>query len=82
MRNVPSVWRIVAQGFGAPFAFVEGTAMKGAFVILLSGLLLGGCFDNSNHPGKDSDPSKPSLQMQHPAESPAAQLAPDKDSDN
>lgn len=56
--------------------------MKGSFIILLSGLLLGGCFDNSNHPGKDSDPSKPSLQMQQPAESPAAQLAPNKDSDN
>ncbi|MCU1720239.1 MULTISPECIES: hypothetical protein [Pseudomonas] len=57
--------------------------MKSASVFLLSGLLLlGGCFDNSNHPGKDSDPSKPSLQMQQPAENPASQLAPSKDSDN
>ncbi|MFD2644851.1 hypothetical protein [Pseudomonas japonica] len=57
---------------------------QGAVMLLLSGLLaLGGCFDNSNHPGKDSDPSKPSLQMQQPpAESPASQLAPGKDSDN
>lgn len=56
---------------------------KGAILILLSGVLaLGGCFDNSNHPGKDSDPSKPSLQMQQPSESPASQLAPSKDSDN
>lgn len=57
---------------------------NGATLFLLSGLLaLGGCFDNSNHPGKDSDPSKPSLQMQQPrSESPAAQLAPSKDSDN
>lgn len=56
----------------------------GASIILLSGvLLLGGCFDNSNHPGKDSDPAKPSLQMQQPqTESPASQLAPSKDSDN
>ncbi len=82
MKRAPSVWRIVASCFGAPFVFVEGTAMKGAFVILLTGLLLGGCFDNSNHPGKDSDPSKPSLQMQQPAQSPASQLAPNKDSDN
>ncbi|MDG9884195.1 MULTISPECIES: hypothetical protein [Pseudomonas] len=57
---------------------------KGAALLLLSGLLaLGGCFDNSDHPGKDSDPSKPSLQMQQPqSESPASQLAPSKDSDN
>lgn len=56
---------------------------KGATLLLLSGLLaLGGCFDNSNHPGKDSDPSKPSLQMQQPAQNPASQLAPNKDSDN
>jgi len=56
----------------------------GTALLLLTGVLaLGGCFDNSNHPGKDSDPSKPSLQMQQPqSESPAAQLAPGKDSDN
>lgn len=54
-----------------------------ASIVLLSGLLvLGGCFDNSNHPGKDSDPAKPSLQMQQPQENPASQLAPNKDSDN
>lgn len=29
--------------------------------------LLGGCFDRDNdHPAKDADPSKPSLQMQQP----------------
>lgn len=55
-----------------------------ASIMLLAALLvLGGCFDNANHPGKDSDPSKPSLQMQQPpSESPASQLAPNKDSEN
>ncbi|MPS98378.1 MAG: hypothetical protein E2581_07755 [Pseudomonas sp.] len=29
--------------------------------------LLGGCFDrDSDHPAKDADPSKPSLQMEQP----------------
>lgn len=29
--------------------------------------MLGGCFDRDNdHPAKDADPSKPSLQMQQP----------------
>ncbi|CAM3599785.1 hypothetical protein CCOS865_04169 [Pseudomonas reidholzensis] len=33
--------------------------------------LLGGCFDrDSDHPAKDADPSKPSLQMQQPAPQP------------
>ncbi|WAP66061.1 hypothetical protein OZ911_11945 [Pseudomonas fortuita] len=31
--------------------------------------LLGGCFDrDSDHPAKDADPSKPSLQMQQPSD--------------
>lgn len=31
--------------------------------------LLGGCFDRDNdHPAKDADPSKPSLQMQQPSD--------------
>ncbi|QXH49020.1 hypothetical protein KSS94_13690 [Pseudomonas fakonensis] len=38
--------------------------------------LLGGCFDRDNdHPAKDADPSKPSLQMQQP-DTPATQSAP------
>ncbi|RCL21508.1 hypothetical protein C6A77_22290 [Pseudomonas sp. AFG_SD02_1510_Pfu_092] len=40
--------------------------------------LVGGCFDRDNdHPAKDADPSKPSLQMQQPGDKPAAQPAPD-----
>ena len=40
--------------------------------------LMGGCFDrDNNHPGKDADPSKPSLQMQKPDDLPAPQPAPD-----
>ncbi|WP_060484381.1 hypothetical protein [Pseudomonas sp. NBRC 111123] len=40
--------------------------------------LVGGCFDrDNNHPGKDSDPSKPSVQMQQHDEKPAPQPAPD-----
>lgn len=38
-------------------------------LITLMGALtiVGGCFDrDNNHPGKDSDASKPSLQMQNP----------------
>jgi hypothetical protein len=37
-------------------------------ICLLGSLsLLGGCFDRDNdHPAKDADPSKPSLQMQQP----------------
>ncbi|AXM94845.1 hypothetical protein ACU5P1_12600 [Pseudomonas plecoglossicida] len=37
-------------------------------ICLVSSLALSaGCFDrDNNHPGKDSDPSKPSLQMQQP----------------
>lgn len=41
------------------------------FVVLLltaSASLLGGCFDrDKDHPAKDADPSKPSLQMQQPS---------------
>ena len=38
----------------------------------LSLALSAGCFDrDNNHPGKDSDPSKPSLQMQPPDTPPA-----------
>ncbi|MFJ4452890.1 hypothetical protein ACIP1G_03205 [Pseudomonas sp. NPDC089392] len=40
--------------------------------------LLSGCFDRDNdHPAKDADPSKPSLQMQQPDAQPAPQPAPD-----
>ncbi|PYC13872.1 hypothetical protein [Pseudomonas mosselii] len=43
--------------------------MRFAPLICLIGslCLLGGCFDRDNdHPAKDADPSKPSLQMQQP----------------
>lgn len=48
-------------------------------IILMGSLsLIGGCFDRDNdHPGKDADPSKPSLQMQQPDTKPAPQPAPD-----
>ncbi|ANY87157.1 MULTISPECIES: hypothetical protein [Pseudomonas] len=56
---------------------------------LLGGLtLLGGCFDrDDDHPAKDADPSKPSLQMQQPdtpATAPASpsQPMPSQDPDN
>jgi len=40
--------------------------------------LVGGCFDrDTDHPAKDADPSKPSLQMQQPDDKPAPQPAPD-----
>ncbi|WP_237858456.1 hypothetical protein [Pseudomonas sp. PGPR81] len=50
-----------------------------AIIVLLSSLtLLGGCFDrDAEHPAKDADQSKPSLQMQQPDEKPAPQPAPD-----
>lgn len=39
--------------------------------------LLGGCFDrDDDHPAKDADQSKPSLQMQQPGDKPATQPAP------
>ncbi|WP_410481945.1 hypothetical protein ACJ70E_12175 [Pseudomonas plecoglossicida] len=42
--------------------------------------LLGGCFDrDTDHPAKDADPSKPSLQMQQPGDTPAAQPTPGSD---
>jgi len=52
--------------------------MRAALTICLAGslVLLGGCFDRSDHPAKDSDPSKPSLQMQQP-DKPVTQAAPD-----
>ncbi|QXH44498.1 hypothetical protein KSS93_16560 [Pseudomonas xanthosomatis] len=38
--------------------------------------LLSGCFDRDNdHPAKDADPSKPSLQMQQP-DTPTTEPAP------
>lgn len=48
-----------------------------SFMLLLGSLtLVGGCFDRDNdHPAKDADPSKPSLQMQQPDATPAAQPA-------
>ncbi|MCO7514040.1 hypothetical protein NJF44_06520 [Pseudomonas guariconensis] len=47
-------------------------------ICLLGSLtLLGGCFDRDNdHPAKDADPSKPSLQMQQP-DAPATQPTPE-----
>ncbi|HAB02467.1 MAG TPA: hypothetical protein DCE25_05875 [Pseudomonas sp.] len=54
--------------------------MPRAPLIALMGslMLLGGCFDrDNNHPGKDSDPSKPSVQMQQHDDKPAPQPAPD-----
>ncbi|QXH33495.1 hypothetical protein [Pseudomonas muyukensis] len=46
--------------------------------LLASLTLLGGCFDRDNdHPAKDADPSKPSLQMQQPdTPSPAPETKP------
>lgn len=49
-------------------------------LIALVGTLgvLGGCFDRDNdHPAKDADQSKPSLQMQQPDDRPAPHPAPD-----
>ncbi|MBK4993271.1 hypothetical protein IAE39_001445 [Pseudomonas sp. S37] len=38
-----------------------------ALLLTASFSLLGGCFDrDKDHPAKDADPSKPSLQMQQP----------------
>jgi len=48
-------------------------------LITLMGALtiVGGCFDrDNNHPGKDSDASKPSLQMQKRDENAAPRSAP------
>jgi len=50
-------------------------------------LLLNGCFDRDDHPAKDADPSKPSLQMQKPDASttsgaPAQQPLPSPEKDN
>ena len=46
-------------------------ALMGAFT------LVGGCFDrDKDHPAKDADHSKPSLQMQQPGDKPASQPAP------
>ncbi|MNI99165.1 hypothetical protein D3C73_1581770 [compost metagenome] len=55
------------------------TTATTAIIVLLSSLtLLGGCFDrDAEHPAKDADQSKPSLQMQQPDEKPAPQPAPD-----
>ncbi|MFK0310353.1 hypothetical protein ACIQUF_03835 [Pseudomonas sp. NPDC090233] len=47
------------------------------FALLGSLTLVGGCFDrDSDHPAKDADQSKPSLQMQQNTEKPAPQPAP------
>ncbi|MBA1204126.1 hypothetical protein G7009_20610 [Pseudomonas capeferrum] len=42
--------------------------MRTASLICLLGsmTLVSGCFDRSDHPAKDADQSKPSLQMQKP----------------
>lgn len=50
-----------------------------SLIALMAALtLVGGCFDrDSDHPAKDADQSKPSLQMQQPDDKPAAQPAPD-----
>lgn len=53
--------------------------MRTVSLITLLGALtiVGGCFDrDNNHPGKDSDASKPSLQMQKPDENAAPRSAP------
>ncbi len=55
--------------------------------LLGSLLLLNGCFDRDDHPAKDADPSKPSLQMQKPDASttsgaPAQQPLPSPEKDN
>ena len=53
--------------------------------LLSASLMLGGCFNRDDHPAKDADPSKPSLQMQKPdapATAPAQQTAPAQDKDN
>lgn len=54
--------------------------------LLSASLMLGGCFNrDNNHPAKDADPSKPSLQMQKPdapVTAPAQQSAPAADKDN
>nr|WP_314484482.1 hypothetical protein [uncultured Pseudomonas sp.] len=49
----------------------------GLFTLMGALTLVGGCFDrDNNHPGKDSDASKPSLQMQQPDEHAAPRSAP------
>ena len=53
--------------------------MRTAPLICLLGSLslLGGCFDrDDDHPAKDADPSKPSLQMQKP-DAPATERVPE-----
>lgn len=53
--------------------------------LLSASLMLGGCFNRDDHPAKDADPSKPSLQMQKPdapVTAPAQQSAPAPDKDN
>lgn len=55
--------------------------------LLSASLMLGGCFKRDDHPGKDSDPSKASLQMQKPDDpvssgAPAQQPAPATEKDN
>lgn len=64
--------------------------MRIAPMLCLLGCLtmLGGCFDrDDDHPAKDADPSKPSLQMQQPDKSatepaPPSQPMPSQDPDN
>ncbi|CAG8863497.1 hypothetical protein PS627_00435 [Pseudomonas fluorescens] len=55
--------------------------------LLSATLLLGGCFNRDDHPAKDADPSKPSLQMQKPdapvsSGAPAQQPVPAPEKDN
>ncbi|MBA1193084.1 hypothetical protein G7007_09455 [Pseudomonas entomophila] len=47
-------------------------------------ILLGGCFDRSDHPAKDADQSKPSLLMKQPDKpitSPTAETEPTSSSE-
>ena len=49
--------------------------LKPLIVLLGSLTLLGGCFDrDNNHPGKDNDSSKASVQMQQHDENPRRNL--------
>ncbi|MFK0091973.1 hypothetical protein [Pseudomonas sp. NPDC090592] len=53
------------------------TNLFATLLLTASFALVAGCFDRDNdHPAKDADPSKPSLQMQQPSP-PASNPAPE-----